>query len=191
MQPISRDLNALKMPLLQRWARKAFARRQVTLDGAKFNLASGHIPGGVKRAMWRGDYELEERAILNRIVKPQDRVLEGGAGMGVASMSVANIVGSKNLVSYEASPATYALLQANIELNGQSFKTVNKALAGTAGSVRFDTGSNLLSQSIVSDSASTSQQSELQADALDDVLAEFAPNTLVLDVEGAEYPMLA
>lgn len=68
------------------------------LDGAD------PVPTGMLRALRRGDYEQDECTVVQTTLRPDDRVLEVGAGIGVITALCCRIAGDGNVTVYEANP---------------------------------------------------------------------------------------
>ncbi len=136
----------------------------------------------------RGDYEAPERVIVKRIVKPDDRVLEGGGGLGIVSMLLASIVGPDDLIVYEACPTTFSLLNENLVANGFRVETRNKALLDRDGFVTLNVHDNPLSSS--THEREDTQPIQVAGDDIAFVCNAFRPTVLLLDIEGAEVEVV-
>ncbi len=146
------------------------------------------MPGDLIGMLRRGEYEAPERAIVRRIVKPDDRVLEGGGGLGLVSMVLASIVGPENLLVYEASPSALSLLEENFRANGITATVRNRVLMDRAGAITFHVHDSLLSSSTIE--RTRTQAVEVEGDDVASVIEEFRPTVIVLDVEGAEIEVV-
>jgi hypothetical protein len=63
-------------------------------------------------------YERPEVQSLGHILRPDDRVMELGAGVGVVSTVAARTVGPENVLCVEADPGLQGLLRETHRLNG-------------------------------------------------------------------------
>ncbi len=163
-------------------------RNLVVIDGKSLATDSKTMTKGLRRALWRSDYEDVERAIIKRLIKPGDKVLEGGGGLGLVSMTIAEIVGNENLLAYEASPRSFALLEANKSMNNFTFEVRNRALGHSNDPITFFNHENVLSSS--SRPRDHTTEIKIESDDICDIIEQFRPNTLVLDVEGAEIEVI-
>lgn len=184
---ISHDIKSLSASWLSARWRRWFGGNRVEFDGIYLAL-DPKMPRGLKRALWRADYEDAERAIIKRSIEPTDRVLEGGGGLGLVSMQIASIVGDENLLVYEASPSSHALMSRNVAANGFSFEIRNKALSDRDGNLQFFVHDNVLSSSSIERSGTN--EINIPSDDIQTVINAFRPNVLVLDIEGAEVATL-
>jgi FkbM family methyltransferase len=67
-----------------------------------------------------GGYEAQERALVGALLHPDDRVVEVGTAVGAVTMTAANIVGAKNVLTYDANPQIAADARRNFAYNGLS-----------------------------------------------------------------------
>jgi len=181
------DIKSLSASWLSARWRRWLGGDHVEFDGIHLAIEP-KMPRGVKRALWRADYEDAERAIIKRSIKPTDRVLEGGGSLGLVSMQIATIVGNENLLVYEASPNSHALMSKNAATNGFSFEIRNKALSDSDGSLQFFVHDNVLSSSAIARSGTN--EINIPCDDIESVINSFRPNVLVLDIEGVEVATL-
>src|SRR2546427_137509 len=78
--------------------------KSVSIDGARIAVRNAPYSFGVKRVLQRGEYELEERKLLQTILHPGDVVVEMGGSVGILTAIIAGKVGSSGFViSVEAS----------------------------------------------------------------------------------------
>ncbi len=105
--------------------------RIVESHGIKFPLVEGVISERMERVMERGRYDSGEVRILRRVLRPTDRVLELGAGIGVVSTAAAEITGPENVVAIEANPNLVPLIAETHKLNDLSGVQVLNGLGVT------------------------------------------------------------
>ena len=175
---------SLLFRVLAGWRRLTGARR-VAIDGVTIEVDPA-LPRGVKRALWRGDYEGPERACITRLLTPEDRVLEAGAGIGVVTTVCA--ARSAAVLTYEANPALIERIRGNLALNGLTAELRNRAIGVADGSLSFTIGDNFLSSSA---HAREGTATEVGCDALAGVIEAFDPTVIVMDIEGAEIDVLS
>ena len=124
-------------------------------------------------------------------VRPGDRVLELGTGMGFTSMVCASIVGVENVLSFEASPVMREIALRNFALNGLDIRCRQQIVQPRR---RWtDSAEFYLAPSIMSSAVRPRQGQEkivLKTVAAEDVIAAEQANVLVLDVEGYEAEFL-
>lgn len=167
--------------------RKLTRQRLVLISGVRIEVTSA-LPKGVRRALYRGDYESAERQLVTEFLKPNDRVLEVGSGIGLIAITCANVVTQGKVLSYEANPVLAGQLKRNIELNGADIEVHNRAVSDVAGILPFHVHDRFVSSSLIKRPGS--RRIDVQCDALTDVIVKFEPTAIVMDIEGAETEIL-
>lgn len=180
-------LNQLKFDLKVAW-RLRIRPTVVTVDGLRLWSDRKVVGKTVAKSLYREVHEWPERRLAARHLRPGDRTLEIGAGIGLVSLFCARICGPGNLRSYEANPRLEPIIRHNFELNGMVADLRVAAVAPEAGETTFYFDEDIYASGMV-DSA-VGRASTVHCDAFRDVLAEFRPNVLVMDVEGAEVDIL-
>ena len=161
----------------------------VTLDGIRVHSSAHWAPQAVRNGLYKKTYEDAERRLLLTDLRDGDRVLEIGAGIGVVGMLAASVTGGGNVLSYEANPALEPVIKANHSLNAAVPDVRFKAITTDGAPVQFHRAPNILSSSI-HQRRQTEETITVESDSLADAIAEFAPDVLVMDVEGAEIDLL-
>jgi FkbM family methyltransferase len=158
----------------------------VFVDDAYTKVARDNIDGG--------DYELRERAAVLRQLRPSDRVLELGAGIGAVAMTAAAIVGASQVVTFDANPAMIAAARDNFTRNGleqiraEVGALVNRSRFKSGATVRLHVagdfwGSRLDASRQTGDIVSTI---ETPVRCLEDEIRRHAANVITCDIEGGE-----
>ncbi len=163
--------------------------RTVDLDGLAVAVDPARMSRDLVHMLWRGAYEDAERVIVRRVLVPGDRVVEGGGGLGVVSMTAARIVGAQNVTVFEASPVAFALMTENLANNALALDARNAALAAEEGEIVFHVHDNVISSSLFE--RGDTRPTAVPAAAVASVVAEKDPTVLVLDIEGAEVAVLS
>lgn len=160
----------------------------ITIEGLKITTNLGDVTKTIRKALYRETYEAPERRLLKEIVAPGDRVLEVGAGVGLVSLTCARICGAENVLSYEPNPGMRPIIEKNFALNGMTPNLRSKALTTSPGTVDFYFAENIYSSSLYD--RGLGEKTPVPCDAISDVFAEFKPNVIVMDIEGAEVDLL-
>ncbi|MBL4646815.1 MAG: hypothetical protein JKY99_10210, partial [Rhizobiales bacterium] len=74
---LKKAIQAESVSWLSARMRRFNSKKQVVVDGKTLAIDSATMTKGLRRALWRSDYEDVERAIIKRLIKPGDKVLEG------------------------------------------------------------------------------------------------------------------
>jgi FkbM family methyltransferase len=75
-------------------------------------------PKRIRDTIDHGLVEIRERQSVENFVKPGDRVIEAGSGIGLVSMTAASIVGARNVATFDGNPDIVADAKANFIRNG-------------------------------------------------------------------------
>jgi FkbM family methyltransferase len=160
----------------------------IDIEGVRINARSPLMPLSLRKAIYHADHEASERLAVQAMVRPGDRVLEGGAGIGLVTISAAKIAGSGQVVSYEPGPSSYAMLKENVAMNSVEVDCRNRALGPQAGALNFHVSDNLVgSRAAVGPSDGVMN---VVVDGISDALTETSSNVLILDIEGGEVDLI-
>jgi FkbM family methyltransferase len=169
--------------------RRLIGAKTVTLDGVTVSTDPAVVSRQVRSGIFKETYEEPERILIREGLRPGDRVLEIGGGVGFVSLLCARIVGADNVLTYEANPAMHKVIRANYALNGLEPRLRGRALTAHGGDVTFFVNDNIISSSVYQREGGRAVT--VPSDAIDAALAEWRPTVLVMDVEGAEVDILA
>ena len=75
--------------------------------------------------------------MLRQTLQPGDRYMELGAGIGLVTVCACRIVGSENVVAYEADPTLARVAKETASRNACSPSIFNAVLGETAGDTEF------------------------------------------------------
>lgn len=142
------------------------------------------------------EYERPEITGLSRTIRPGDRILELGAGLGIISALAARAAGSQGRVlAYEANAAllddTLAFFVAN---QITTVDLVNAVLVPEANPAprRLHLAGSFAESSLLGAQGRDPQgEVAVKAECLSEVLASFRPDVLICDIEGAEAELLS
>jgi len=159
------------------------------LDGVRVHSGADQARA-VRNGLYKNTYEDGERALLKAVLKPGDRVLEIGGGIGFVGLLATRLAGPGSTVSYEANPKLEPVIRANYALNAAAPELRMRAITPDGKPVTFHQSDNVVSSSLYA-RAETQHQITVESDALDAALAELKPTVIVMDVEGAEVDLFA
>ena len=169
-------------------------RVAATLKGVQVP-ASPHLGAELRAALARGAYEAEEIAGALHVVRPGDRVLEMGAGLGIVGAVVGVCARPSRLVAYEANPALLEAIQAIYAINGLegSHEVRNRLLMSAPDappSLPFHVHKSFLGSSLSDLGAYTKDTVEIETESFEQVQQDLRPDVLLVDIEGAERGFL-
>lgn len=171
----------------ERWHR--LVRSQDVRIGRVRLIANPDLVGkDVRRLLFRGDYEFAELQLLDSVLRPDDRVMEIGAGVGAIGLTAAAVIGAERVTSFEANPKLEALIRKNYALNQLFPNLIMKAVTVGGTPVTFNVAPSMLSSSIYSQVGGHSLT--VESVAINAALHEIRPTILVVDAEGAEVDLL-
>lgn len=163
----------------------------LTVHGIAVPLASDEVSPVVWQALANGSYEAKEAKWVFKTVRPNDRVLELGAGIGIITSLIAKVPGVQ-VWSFEANPSTAALAQRVISANdiGNVVFTQGLLAAGEPHVIPFYIRKDLWMSSMDKNQGPYEWEISLTSSNIDDFIADHAVNVLVMDIEGAERDLL-
>ena len=176
-----------------KWRRLAISeytrRTQTEIDVRGMRVPIGpHMGPAVLESLARGTYEGPELDFLKRYLRPGDRVLELGAGLGLTSAFCARIVGSDRVDTYEANPSLRKHIEAIYELNGVQPKLHTEVLGRDAEPVEFHIEPEFWSSSTVKRS-NAGRLVSVPGRRFNDVINDVQPTFVIIDIEGGEVEL--
>lgn len=162
----------------------------VVYQGLKVPLDTTLVTGPVLDALWKGVYEGAELRALGALMRPDDRVLELGAGMGVVSGAMARRHPQSRFLSYEANPSLAPVIRALHQRNGITNVELRSALLAPGGGSRaFRVHEHFTESSLVADTAQAAVV-DVPVDDPAKIFAAFRPDLLLCDIEGGEEELI-
>ena len=140
-------------------------------------------------------YERHEIAGALHAVRPSDRVLEMGAGLGIVGAVIAQEAQPEAILSFEANPNLIPHIRQLHALNGLESKIElrNEVVMSNPDRperVDFFLQKSFLGSSLIKKPDRESTRVEVATTPFDAVCAAFRPSVLVLDIEGGEMDFL-
>lgn len=142
-----------------------------------------------------GTYEgAEVRGALS-VISAYDRVLELGAGIGVVGAAVAINCSPEAMISYEANKRLIPTIEALYQTNAlaKQIELRNRVLLAGKDqpkSLTFYLKNSYLGSSLTDSDHRVTTPVEVSTDSWDDVVRDFKPTVLVMDIEGGELDLL-
>lgn len=166
----------------------------ITYLGLKVSTRRSGMNHDVLAVLSYGVYERPEVTGLEKVIRPGDRILELGAGLGIISALAGRAAGPSGAVlSYEANPALLADTQAFFAANGVANVTlVNAVLVNEPDPTPREfhlAGSFAESSLLGAEGRGARGTVTVRAESLHQVLADFRPDVLICDIEGAEVEL--
>ncbi|MDK3016253.1 FkbM family methyltransferase [Pseudodonghicola flavimaris] len=149
-----------------------------------------------RRALLHSDtYELKESEAVLSQIRPDDRVIELGAGMGYMSTLMARHLKVRDIHAFEANPAMIPYIRAVHAFNGVDTVRVHNALLGeTAGEVTFYVRGDFVASSMADNlgdkHGGVIARETVPVRPVAEAFTEIRPTALVCDIEGAEQHLI-
>jgi FkbM family methyltransferase len=172
---------------IQSHYRMAFASQIVKNNGVKIDLRGGLIHPDIVRRIYKNIYEDQEIALLRQYLKPDDRVLDLGAGIGHTAIFAARFTGSK-VYAVEANKDLLTIIAKNAKLNLVNIETIFGAVSVEDGEASFYVNDLFFASSM--NFVPGSLKISVPAFSIRSLLNHIKPSFLSVDIEGAEYDIL-
>ena len=142
-----------------------------------------------------GRYEGEEIAGALSVVRPGDRVLELGAGLGVVGAVIARNAHPDAVLSFEANPNLIPHIEALHRLNGleEVMEVRHQVVAAGPNQpehMTFHLRNSFLGSSLIDNPRRQTTQVDVPTVPYDTVINTFRPDVLIMDIEGGELELL-
>jgi FkbM family methyltransferase len=198
---IARAKLAASAPLLSKRSGNGTDRERIGRFGVRVGPLKGmtiEARDGARPAYFLGTYERHVVQALRDTVRPGSIAYDVGAHIGYMSMTLSRLVGpSGRVFSFEADPASIAVLERNIARNRLANVTViNSCVSNSTGTLRFATFPQYSSVGRIHDAQTPDDARviEVNAVSLDAFVFDLghpAPDVIKVDVEGAEAQVIA
>lgn len=163
--------------------------QKIQISGVFISTAPSDVARRIRKALFNGTYEDQERFFVKKYVKKTSRILEIGCGIGLVSLVARKICTDGFIISYEANPQMEALIKKNYALNNLVPNLEMRAVSTDGKKVEFYIDPEVLSSSLF-DRRMSHKKAIVESDALGDILNKIKPDTIIMDVEGAEVDLL-
>lgn len=161
------------------------------VHGVALPLSSDEVSPVIWQALTDGSYEAKEARSVLKAIKPGDRVLELGSGIGIITSIIAGIQ-DVSVWAFEANPATAALAERVIKANCRGNVVFSQGLltADEPSSYSFYVRRDLWMSSMDENQGPYESTISITSTNIDQFIADHGINVLVMDIEGAERDLL-
>lgn len=163
-------------------------RSTAQLGGIKIPLSMPILSETILKSIRSGKYEHQERRHLPRIIKPAERVLELGVGIGVIASIILKHQNTQSYLGFEANPDLMPFIREVLELNEVDGEVRNEVLVHKSETtcVDFYKRRNFWASSLSPEPWAYDSKVAVTARVLNEVIADFKPTLIVCDIEGGE-----
>lgn len=143
---------------------------------------------GITGNLYWGLHEPADMAFFVHFLRPGELFLDVGANLGAYSILSGALAGA-DVLAFEPSPDTYAMLSANLKLNGLEHKlgAVNAAVGSQIGQVHFTVGLDAINHVTEAAGGNTMM---VPVVTLDDATPNRPVTAIKIDTEGYELEVL-
>ena len=146
-------------------------------------------PADLRDGLYRGTYESGEARVLRATLRPDDRYLEVGAGIGVISTIACQIVGAERVTSFEANPKLVRVAAHTLLDNGFYTPAIEHAILGeTDGPRAFYVHDVFWESSLLLTPGA--REITVPGRSWNGELERLRPSYLMIDAEGGEADLL-
>lgn len=161
-----------------------------TVNGISLDVPDDMLNERVSGKLSTASYEAHEAHAAQMRLRPGMRVLELGAGVGYIASICASVAGPDHVVTVEANPAMLPIIRGNLERNGfGAVRLLHGAVVGAptgSDAIAFDPKKVFWAGRIADEDTDPSKTVDVPQLQLDQLLAEYTPHLVIMDVEGAE-----
>lgn len=144
---------------------------------------------GATQNFYTGLHEFQDMAFVLHFLRKTDDFVDVGANIGSYTILASKVCGARTL-SIEPIPSTFKHLRRNVRVNGiENLVSLECCgLADRPGRLRFIADAGVMNR--VAPNHYSGETMEVPVRALDDIIGEFRPVLLKIDVEGFEENVL-
>lgn len=167
------------------------AAGEIVYHGVRLPPHRQYLPERRIERIRNGRYEWQEIAGALHAIRPGDRVLELGAGIGIVGAVIAKNRAPARILSYEANPALIGYARAMHRANGlgEVIELRNAVLMSdpdAPATTDFHVHASFLGSSLIAPAGRRSTRVAVAVERLAAVTADFSPEVMVIDIEGGE-----
>lgn len=164
---------------------------RLSVHGVTVPIRHGEVSDEIWAALKSGRYEANEARRIPRAIRPGDRVLELGSGLGIITSIIAGIEDVR-VWGFEADPNTTQLARRVIDLNCDGNVVLENGIlaAGPPRKVTFYRREHFWMSSAFARQGPYQHVIEISSLDIDAFIERNRINALVMDVEGAELDLL-
>ncbi len=166
----------------------------IRFAGVEIGKHPGLITPRIQRSMELGRYEMAEIKLVEQCLRPGDRVLDIGGGLGFLATRLALNEAVDEVLTVEANPSLIEVIRDTFERNGVADRASCLHGAFVKGDkkkeIDFYLRHNFWASSLSGDGKAYDEVVQIPRLDLNAVLAEFRPTLLVCDIEGGEIDLI-
>ncbi len=173
------------LPLWVNKAASALTREMIDREGIILSVPKGTVSPTILESLIKGGYEQIELEIAQKIIEPNERILELGGGIGYLSTSIKILHNDAEICTMEANPNLMPAIADTHALNNCQIELLHGAASDHDGETDFYLRANFWESSTRKERV-FSETSRVPAIDTARVIRNFRPSMLVIDIEGDE-----
>lgn len=176
---------------LARYAVRLLVRpATVRIGGQVLGIPAG-TAGPVLHSLYAERYEWLERALLPTLLRPDDRVVELGAAIGLIGLVASRIVDPAQIILVEANRDLIPEIKGNFARNGITLPDLRHGVAGTStGMVDFHVSSQFWASTTLPHAGQQHRVDQVEMIDTGAMLRDHKATVLICDIEGGELDLL-
>ena len=160
------------------------------LNGIKLSVPDVFLNDKIAEKLSKATYEADEaKAALMRL-RPDQRVLDIGSGIGYIASLCARIAGPENVMTAEANPDMIKVIRDNLDQNGfQEVDLFHGAVCETENefqAIEFERKPSFWASQLADEDSDPNAVVSVPFLSLTDLLSSHRPHLVTMDIEGAE-----
>lgn len=174
------------------FVRTKFSRSEYILHGVRIPIDRNIITNRILYSIIRGKYEYPESKTLKEKIKPDDRVLELGGGLGLISAIASKIITHGEVVCVEANPGMMDYIARVHALNAVQAKVINAVVSkpNSAQQLPFYLRENFWASSLSPVPDDYIERVNVPAMSIDQLVQQYRPTVIIIDIEGGEINLI-
>ena len=180
--------HSVKLPV-QGLMSDLICRGRFKMDGCVFEVPKNLTSYTLRGCFFDKTYEISERTLVQKFIRPEDSVIELGACLGIVSCTTNKRLNYKaRYVAVEANPRCIPILHRNRDLNESGFQIINCAVSNQP-------EVTLYLDPLMINAATTKNSStipvKVEGRSLGELCCRHGPfSVLIMDIEGSELEVL-
>ncbi len=158
------------------------------LHGVLLDLDGSWATSSIREAIDAGWYEEPERLLLDGTLRPDDRYLELGAGIGFIATRACQLIGDDRVVAYEAVPELAAVATETTRRNGFQPAIFNAILGEEDGEADLFVANDFWASTTITTRGG--RKIRVPVRSFGSELARTQTTYLMVDIEGGELDLL-
>jgi len=164
----------------------------IRIGGVRIPIDRDMYSAKIIQRLYDEGYERDERQALERTLRPGDRVLELGSGIGYMSAVAARRIGGDRVTTCEANPDLIPMIERVHQCNGVGPTVLHGVMARDPGNgtCRFYSHRDIWSSSLLEPAKGPFEVVTVPTLHWQSELDRLQPSYLLMDIEGGEIELL-